>query len=198
MVVRYNQLEDVRQMKLIVGLGNPGRKYKDTRHNVGFMVIDELAKRKGWGLNKKKFQGHYAYEDVGTDKVILLEPQTYMNLSGDSVKPLADFYGIAPEDIVVVYDDLDLPTGKVRLRQSGGHGGHNGIRSIIDQLGTKNFNRIRIGIDRPKEGLTVTDHVLGRFSKTERALIDESVEHAATACDAFMTEDFQSVMNKFN
>ncbi|GEN58006.1 peptidyl-tRNA hydrolase [Halolactibacillus alkaliphilus] len=185
-------------MKLIVGLGNPGRKYKDTRHNVGFMVIDELAKRHGWGLNKKKFQGHFAYELLGTDKVILLEPQTYMNLSGDSVKPLVDFYEIAPEDIVVVYDDLDLPTGKVRLRQNGGHGGHNGIRSMIDQLGTKNFNRVRIGIDRPKEGLTVTDHVLGRFTKSERQLIDQSILHAAQACEAFITEDFQTVMNKYN
>ncbi|PXW88468.1 peptidyl-tRNA hydrolase [Streptohalobacillus salinus] len=185
-------------MKLIAGLGNPGRKYKDTRHNVGFLVIEEVARRNGWGLNKKKFQGHYAIEHLGMEQIILLEPQTYMNLSGESIKPLMDFYSIEPEDVCVIYDDLDLPTGKVRMRQNGGHGGHNGMRSIIDQLGTKNFNRVRVGIDRPKPGMTVTDHVLGKFSKEEKVEMSQAITLAADACEAWFKHTFQEVMNQHN
>src|SRR5690606_5529715 len=126
-------------MKCIVGLGNPGKKYQSTRHNIGFMVIDELLSRQNLSLNKDKFKGKYTQTIINGEKVLLLEPQTYMNLSGESLRPLMDYYDIDVEDIIVIYDDLDLPTGKVRLRQKGGHGGHNGIRSIIDHLGTKDF-----------------------------------------------------------
>src|SRR5690625_1526572 len=116
-------------MKCMIGLGNPGRKYRKTRHNVGFMVIDELLDRHNWKLDQTKFKGIYASEHYQGEKVILLQPQTFMNLSGESIKELVDFYQIDIDDILVIYDDLDLPTGKIRLRQKGGHGGHNGVRS---------------------------------------------------------------------
>lgn len=185
-------------MKCIVGLGNPGRTYSKTRHNVGFMVVDEVAKRNKVALQKKKFHAHYT-EILGPDeRIILLEPQTYMNLSGESIRPLMDYYNLDPKDILVIYDDLDLPVGKVRLRQTGGHGGHNGIRSTIDQLGTKEFNRIRIGIDRPAPNLTVTDHVLGKFDKEQLPTIEESVKRAADACESWMKNPFLNVMNAYN
>ncbi|MFC3040981.1 aminoacyl-tRNA hydrolase [Virgibacillus xinjiangensis] len=185
-------------MKCIVGLGNPGKKYESTRHNAGFMVIDELLKRHGWELNKKKFNGYYAMEHLDAEKVILLKPQTYMNLSGQSIRPLIDYYGIEPEDVLVIYDDLDLPTGRIRLRQKGGHGGHNGIRSTIDHLGTKEFKRIRIGVGRPDDSTSVIDYVLGSFPKAELEEVDSSIQKAADACEAWIGDSFPVVMNKFN
>src|SRR5699024_2668635 len=142
-------------MKCIVGLGNPGRKYRKTRHNIGFMVIDELLDRHQWKLDKSKFNGDYVLENYQNEKVMLLKPQTFMNLSGESIRPLSDYYNIDMKDILVIYDDLDLPTGKIRLRQKGGHGGHNGIRSTLNHLGQKDFKRLRIGIGRPIDGMPV-------------------------------------------
>ncbi|SHN37507.1 aminoacyl-tRNA hydrolase [Gracilibacillus kekensis] len=185
-------------MKCIVGLGNPGNKYRDTRHNVGFMVIDELLNRHNWTLNKNKFKGHFALESIGGEKVILLQPQTYMNLSGESLRPLMDFYNLTPEDVTVIYDDLDLPLGKVRLRQTGGHGGHNGVRSIIDQLGTKQFNRLRFGIGRPETPMAVIDYVLGKFEKSNQSLLEESIHHSADAMEAWLDQPFPKVMNDYN
>ncbi|MFC4403575.1 aminoacyl-tRNA hydrolase [Gracilibacillus xinjiangensis] len=185
-------------MKCIVGLGNPGRKYEKTRHNAGFMVIDYLLERHNWKLEKQKFNGLYTMETWEDEKVILLEPQTFMNLSGECLRPLMDFYQLEPEDVVVIYDDLDLPLGKVKLRQTGGHGGHNGVRSIIDHLGTKQFNRIRFGIGRPVQPIPVIDYVLGKFSADEQAALDDSIEHAANALEAWMRDSFQKVMNDYN
>lgn len=185
-------------MKCIVGLGNPGKKYEQTRHNVGFMVIDELAKRHNASLSKKKFNGLYAMETIQGEKVILLAPQTYMNLSGEAVRPLMEYYNLELDDIIVIYDDLDLPTGKIRLRQKGGHGGHNGLRSIIDQLGNKEFKRIRIGIGRPASRVPVIDYVLGKFSKEEEEEAMESIQKAADACEAWLKLPFPQVMNDFN
>lgn len=186
-------------MRLIVGLGNPGKKYEETRHNAGFMVIDELLNRYQLELNKKKFKGSYAMEIIEGEKAILLKPETYMNLSGESLRPLMDYYQIEKEDILVIFDDLDLPAGKIRLRQKGGHGGHNGMRSIIDQLGTKDFNRIRVGIGRPDGPMPVVDYVLGRFSKEEQEKVQTSIEDAADACgDWLKGTAFQQVMNEYN
>ncbi|PWU67831.1 aminoacyl-tRNA hydrolase [Gracilibacillus dipsosauri] len=185
-------------MKCIVGLGNPGLKYRSTRHNIGFIVVDELLKRNNWTLSKNKFNGHYTMETLHNEKVLILEPQTYMNLSGESLKPLMDFYDLAPEDVVVIYDDLDLPLGKIRLRQTGGHGGHNGVRSIIDHLGTKKFNRIRFGIGRPVTPIPVIDYVLGNFQKEEQTTLEQAVDHAVNALEAWMTEPFPKVMNDYN
>lgn len=186
-------------MKCIVGLGNPGKKYMKTRHNIGFMVIDELADRHGWKLNKNKFNGNYAMELVDGEKVILLQPQTFMNLSGEAVRPLMDYYNLALEDILIIYDDLDLPTGKIRLRAKGGHGGHNGMRSLINHLGTKEFNRIRFGVGRPTNQMPVVDYVLNNFAKAEQQTITDSIEKAADACEAWMKgQPFLEVMNEYN
>jgi PTH1 family peptidyl-tRNA hydrolase len=190
--------EKEKDMKCIVGLGNPGRKYKDTRHNIGFMVIEELLRRHNWKLDQAKFQGEYTLEHYQGEKVILLQPQTYMNLSGESIKPLIDFYQIDIEDIIVIYDDLDLPIGKIRLRQKGGHGGHNGVRSTIDHLGTKSFNRLRIGIGRPSNPIPVVDYVLGKFAKEQQEDVIISIKDAADACEAWLDKPFTEVMNDFN
>jgi len=185
-------------MKLIAGLGNPGKKFKDTRHNIGFMVIDELLRRNNWKLNKTKFNGKYAMEALNGEKVILLEPQTYMNLSGESIRPLMDYYDLGIEDVLVIYDDLDLSAGKIRLRQKGGHGGHNGVKSTINHLGTKEFKRIRLGIDKPEPPVTVINYVLGTFSKEQQTAVQEGVEKAADACEAWMNASFSEVMNEYN
>lgn len=185
-------------MKCIVGLGNPGRKYKKTRHNIGFMVIDELLDRHHLKLNKRKFNGEYAMEPIGNKKTILLKPQTFMNLSGEAVRPLIDYFNIPIEDIIVIYDDLDLPTGKIRLREKGGHGGHNGIRSLIEHLGTKDFKRIRIGIGRPVTPIPVIDYVLGSFPKDQKEAVNNSINKSADACVSWLDSPFNEVMNDYN
>lgn len=187
------------QMKCIVGLGNPGNKYKQTRHNIGFMVIDELLERNQWSLNKTKFKGDYSMENFEGEKVILLKPQTYMNLSGESIRPLMDYYNVNLEDVLVIYDDLDLSTGKIRLRQKGGHGGHNGVRSTIEHLGTKEFKRIRLGVGRPTSPIPVVDYVLGSFLKEEQENVFTSIKNAADASISWLEgKPFIEVMNEYN
>ncbi|WP_283729939.1 aminoacyl-tRNA hydrolase [Bacillus cereus] len=185
-------------MKLIVGLGNPGREYELTRHNIGFMAIDELAKRWNISLNEQKFKGVFGAGFVNGEKVILLKPLTYMNLSGESIRPLMDYYKIDVEDFVVLYDDLDIPVGKLRLRMKGSAGGHNGVKSTISHLGTQEFQRIRMGIDRPKNGMKVVDYVLGRFTSEEIPDVNHSIEKAADACEEWLNKSFLQIMNTFN
>jgi peptidyl-tRNA hydrolase, PTH1 family len=185
-------------MKLIVGLGNPGTKYERTRHNIGFEVIDELAKRFSSPLTESKFKGLYTIIRYSSEKVILLKPMTYMNLSGESIRAVVDYYDINPEHILVIYDDLDLPVGKIRLRQKGSAGGHNGIKSTIAHLGTQNFNRIRIGIDRPTNGMSVPDYVLGKFTKEEWETMGDVIQRCADACEEWMEKPFLQVMNRYN
>lgn len=185
-------------MKCIVGLGNPGKKYSTTRHNIGFMVVDELVRRHSFDLNKTKFNGKYALEHIGKEKVLFLQPQTYMNSSGEAIRPLMDYYDIPTEDVVIVYDDLDLPTGKIRLRQKGGPGGHNGIKSSISHLGTKEFKRIRIGVGRPTTPQAVIDYVLGTFPKDQIDDVQDSIEKAADAFETWLGKPFVEVMNEFN
>ncbi len=185
-------------MKLVVGLGNPGKKYDRTRHNVGFEVIDKCQERLKIELDQSKFKGAYGFSRVNGKKVFLLKPLTYMNLSGEAIVPLMNYFKIDKEDLLVVYDDLDLPPGKIRLRQKGSHGGHNGIRSIIQHLGTDQFNRIRIGIGRPDQGIAVPDYVLGSFSPDERQKVEVSLDKSAEAVEAWTEKDFLKVMNDFN
>ncbi|MRG88176.1 aminoacyl-tRNA hydrolase [Salinibacillus xinjiangensis] len=185
-------------MKCIVGLGNPGAKYEDTRHNIGFKVIDELAEKHNWSLSKKKFNAQYTTEHINGEKVLLIKPLTYMNLSGEAVRPFLEFYNLSIEDLVVIYDDLDLPAGKIRLRQKGGHGGHNGIRNIIDKTAEKNFKRIRIGIGRPESNIPIVDYVLGKFSEEQQPKMKESVELAVEACESWFENPFLEVMNEYN
>ncbi|SES40776.1 peptidyl-tRNA hydrolase, PTH1 family [Salipaludibacillus aurantiacus] len=186
------------QMKLIAGLGNPGKKYERTRHNVGFEVIDKCQKRLNIELDQAKFKGAYGFTRAGEEKTFLLKPLTFMNLSGESIVPLMNYFKLKPEDLLVIYDDLDLPPGKIRLRQKGSHGGHNGMKSIIQHLGSDKFNRIRIGIGRPEPGVAVPDYVLGTFPPKERQEIDDAVEKAALAAEAWTETDFVKVMNEYN
>ncbi len=155
-------------IRLIVGLGNPGAKYKKTRHNVGFLLLDELAKNSGKEfVSQVKFHGHIAEINQGMDKLYLLKPSTFMNRSGQAVSSLMKYYKISAEEVLVVHDELDFEVGTLKVKKSGGHGGHNGLRDIIASLGTKEFSRIRIGIDRPAAGKNVADYVLSDFSKSD-------------------------------
>ncbi len=185
-------------MKLLVGLGNPGSQFDHTRHNIGFDIIDALADHLGITLNQSKFKGIYGTAHYNGEKVILLKPLTYMNLSGECIGPLMDYFNITEEELVVIYDDLDLPVGKIRLRQKGSAGGHNGIKSTIAHLGTSNFNRIRVGIDRPKNGMSVSNYVLGRFTEEETAELKEVIATSVKACEAWLEKPFLEVMNDFN
>ncbi|OEH92633.1 aminoacyl-tRNA hydrolase [Bacillus solimangrovi] len=185
-------------MKLIVGLGNPGKKYERTRHNAGFIAIDELANQLNISLTKSKFNGVYGDGVVNGEKVILLKPLTYMNLSGESIVPMMNYLNIDLDDLMVIYDDLDLPTGKVRLRVKGGTGGHNGLKSIKQHTGSTEFKRIRLGIGRPVAPIPVVDYVLGQFNEEETLKINDAVEHASNACQAWLEMPFIDVMNKYN
>ena len=184
-------------MKMIVGLGNPGRKYKGSRHNLGFMVIDDLCNLLKVSLDQKKFKAEYGIFRVDEKKVMIVKPLTFMNLCGEAVAPLLGYYKLNLEDLVVIYDDLDLPCGRLRLRKEGGDGGHNGIKSLISHLGTKEFKRIRIGID--KDPLMVTaDYVLGKPSLTQRKLLKPIISTAVTAAKDYVNHDFDWLMNKYN
>lgn len=185
-------------VKLIIGLGNPGKPYEQTRHNIGFDVIDELANRWNAPLNQSKFNGMYASVHRPEGKVILLKPLTYMNLSGESVRPLMDYFDIDVEDIIVIYDDLDLETGKLRLRAKGSAGGHNGIKSLIQHLGTQEFNRIRVGVNRPPAGMKVADYVLSKFSKDDQVVVKEAIDKSCDAVETALKKPFLEVMNQFN
>ena len=185
-------------MKIIVGLGNPGKQYEATRHNIGFHVIDELSSRFNIPLTQSKFNGMYGISHIGTEKVMLLKPLTYMNLSGECIVPMMDYFEVEDEDLVVIYDDLDLQVGKLRLRQKGSAGGHNGIKSIIQHLGTQEFNRIRIGIDRPKNGMKVPDYVLSKFSDGEKDEMSAAVKKSGDACEDWLSKSFLEVMNTYN
>lgn len=188
-----------RTMKMIVGLGNIGTRYDETRHNTGFMVVDQLARDYHLGAFTHLKQEAVAVSGViNGEKVMLVKPTTFMNDSGRAVGPLVDYYGVDLDDLVIVNDDLDMPVGKVRLKTHGASGGHNGLKSIISALGTKNFNRVKVGIDHPQHG-TVVSHVLGKFSKDERPKFDQAVEHAEHALEDWINgEDFAKLMNTYN
>ncbi|MBO8172678.1 MAG: aminoacyl-tRNA hydrolase [Bacillaceae bacterium] len=185
-------------MKVVIGLGNPGKEYENTRHNVGFMVLDRLADMWHVDISQHKFQSMVGEGRLDTEKVLLVKPLTFMNLSGEAVRKVVDFYKLDIEDLVIVYDDLDLPAGRIRLRQKGSAGGHNGIKSIIAHLGTQEFKRVKIGIDRPPAGQDVARYVLSPFGKEERNLVDEAVDRAARACEHWIRHSFTDAMNQFN
>ena len=184
-------------MKLLVGLGNPGEKYLLTRHNVGFMLAEEVARRSGVSLKKKGYQGLYGVGRVAGQETTILLPQTFMNLSGASVNAAYQSLGVSPGDLIVAHDDLDMPFGALRIRPEGGHGGHNGIRSICSVLGTGEFVRIKIGVGRPTQG-DVTSHVLGRFSADERAVLSTLLERVADATEEIVRNGVKSAMNLYN
>lgn len=182
---------------LLVGLGNPEPRYETTRHNVGFMAIDRLADRLGVSLTQQKFHGRYASAICQGHKVHLLEPLTYMNLSGKSVVAARSFFDVAITDIIVVHDDLDLPPGAVRVKAGGGHGGHNGLRDIVAKTGSNDFLRVRLGIGRPEKG-SVTEWVLNAFSKAEQPGLDMQLDDAVAAIELILTDGVLTAQNKFN
>ncbi len=184
-------------MKIVVGLGNPGREYSATRHNVGFMAVDELAARWGVATWREKF-GALVAEHRGQETVLLVKPQTYMNLSGQAVSALVRWHKLDTADIVVVYDDIDLPAGKLRLRPAGGAGGHRGIESLLAHLGKDTFARVRIGVSRPPDYMETADYVLGRFSADEQPLMAETVKRAASAVEAVLKDGLAKAANEYN
>ena len=185
------------KMKLIVGLGNFGKEYKNTRHNIGFMALDFYANKNGLSIDKKKFKGLYTETNINNEKVILLEPQTYMNLSGECVRDFVLYFHIDIRDILVIYDDMDLDVGVLRLREKGSAGGHNGIKNIIDNLKTNEFRRVRVGISKDKDKNTI-DYVLGKFKEDEKKVIDEKIEKIANLIEDFVKYDFNKVMSMYN
>ncbi|URN95979.1 MAG: aminoacyl-tRNA hydrolase [Candidatus Pristimantibacillus lignocellulolyticus] len=185
-------------MKWIVGLGNPGSSYEKTRHNVGFMVIDELARRWGISMNGSKFKAIVGEGNVAGTRVALLKPVTYMNLSGEAVRAYMDFYKLNVEDGIIVYDDLDTEIGKLRLRYQGSAGGHNGIKSLIAHLNTQKFNRVRMGISRPEPGIVIADYVLSKFAKAEQTRLEEMIAHACDAIEYSLKHPFEETMGKYN
>lgn len=189
-------------MKLIVGLGNPGKKYERTRHNFGFFVLDRLAKKFHLSFSSK-FGGEFAQiSDSAHDKIFLLKPQTFMNLSGESVAPCAHFYKILPQDMFVIFDDLDLPFGRLRVVRSGSDGGHNGVKSIFEHLGTQDFPRLKLGIGRPLKrdpvGKAAADHVLDQFSKEEQVRAKQVADLAVECVEIYLREGLEAAMNCYN
>lgn len=183
-------------MKLIVGLGNPGKKYEHTRHNMGFDTIDLFSELAKIDIDKEAFKGLVGKGKVFDEDICLLKPQTYMNLSGESVREIVSYFKIPIQDIIVIYDDLDLEPGKIRLRLSGSSGGHKGIQNIIENLGTEEIKRIRIGIGKPT--FDTIDYVLGKPLEEERPLIDDAINNAVEALKEILKHSFDSAMNKFN
>jgi PTH1 family peptidyl-tRNA hydrolase len=183
-------------MKAVVGLGNPGSRYQGTRHNVGYAVIDALASGPGVGRFQGRFQAQIAEAMEGAEKVLLVKPETFMNLSGQCVRQLVDFYQLPTENLLVVCDDFNLPLGKLRARARGTHGGHNGLRDIQSHLGTTQYARLRLGVGSPRD--EAIDHVLGRFAASERALIGDATARAVQAVVVWINHGIEECMNRFN
>jgi PTH1 family peptidyl-tRNA hydrolase len=184
-------------MKLIVGLGNPGKEYEKTRHNVGFNVVDLYLKQNKLELDKSKFNGKYTKTTINDEEVIFLEPQTYMNNSGESVQAIMKFYKIDINDILVIQDDLDMEIGKIKLKEKSSSGGHNGIKSIEECLGTDNYKRLKIGISNNKD-IDTKDYVLGKFSKEDRDILDETYKTCINIIGDYFKMNFDLLMGKYN
>lgn len=183
-------------MFLIVGLGNPGSQYEDTRHNIGFKVVDNIAKEYNIEINRQKFKGMCGEGFINGEKVILLKPTTYMNLSGESIREVVDFYKLSNYDVLVIYDDISLDVGRLRIREKGSAGGHNGIKSIIAHLGTDIFPRIKVGVGQPNVDLV--NYVLGKFTKEEMEVLNESIDASTKAAKEIISNDVKTAMNIYN
>ena len=186
-------------MFLIVGLGNPEKKYDKTRHNIGFDTIDALADKYNISMNEKKHKALCGTGVIDGVKVLLAKPQTYMNLSGDSVAEIVNFYKIDPEEeMIVIFDDISLAPGNIRVRKKGSAGGHNGIKSIIARTGTQNFMRIKVGVGEKPAGWDLADHVLGHFDTADRAEVEKAIGHAVEAAEMMITGETDAAMNRYN
>ena len=185
-------------MYLIAGLGNPTLQYAGTRHNIGFDTITRICDDNNIMLTSKKHKALIGQGILGGEKVILAQPQTYMNNSGESVAEIARYYKLAPDNIIIIYDDISLPVGQLRIRGKGSAGGHNGIKSIIKCLGSENFLRIKIGVGEKPDNRDLADYVLSRFSNEDNVIIREALGEAAKACECIISQGMQSAMNKYN
>lgn len=196
-LLRNNYRKD-KKMYLIAGLGNPTREYEKTRHNVGFSVIDVLADKYNIDVSDRKHKALCGRGVIEGEKVLLLKPQTFMNLSGESIREAVDYYKIDPEDIIVIYDDISLEPGQLRIRLKGSAGGHNGIKNIIAMTGTENFKRIKVGVGEKPAGWDLADHVLGRMSEEDRAAFEEAVKESVKAVEMILEDEIDQAMNDFN
>lgn len=185
-------------MKIIAGLGNPGAEYAHTKHNVGFMLVDALAEELGIDAWREKFNALVAEGRIGAEKVLLVKPLTYMNESGRALAPLLDWYKLAPEELIVVHDDMDIAVGTIRLRRKGSAGGHNGIKSLLAHIGSQEFSRVRIGIGRPLPGWTVVRHVLAPFSAEDGSKVHEAIAYLLPAVECIVTDGIDMAMNRYN
>ena len=185
-------------MYVIAGLGNPGREYEGTRHNVGFMTLDALADKYNIDVREKAFKGLIGKGVIEGNKVILVKPQTYMNLSGECIRQVMDYYKVDPAEFIVIYDDISLVPGGIRIRKKGSAGGHNGIKNIIAHLGTQEFPRVRIGVGEKPARMDLADYVLGHFSTEDRAKVEEAIGHAMDATVLMMQGDVDKAMNDYN
>ncbi len=185
-------------MYLVVGLGNPENDYSQTRHNMGFNAINKIAEEYKINVNKNKYKGLYGNGTIEGQKVILLKPQTYMNLSGKSIKEVVDFYKIDLDNIIVIYDDIDIEPGKIKIRKSGGSGSHNGMKSVVEELKTESFKRVRIGIGAPEDKSDLIEYVIGAIPKEEKEKLNEGVELAKNAVIEILKDGIDKAMNKYN
>lgn len=184
---------------LVVGLGNPGTQYESTRHNMGFLAVDKLAQEENFRFSKLRFKAWTATWEVGGQKVLVMKPQTYMNLSGESVGEAARFYKIPPEHVLVISDDIDLPAGRLRIRPGGSAGGHNGLKNIIQHLGTDQFPRIKVGVGSPRPGEhDMVDWVMGKPMGEDRTAVEDALDRAGEAAKTLITEGIDRAMNRFN
>ena len=185
-------------MYLIVGLGNPENEYANTRHNMGFDAINHLSRKLNINVNKEKFKGIYGDTILNGEKVILLKPQTYMNLSGESIIQFKQFYKIPPENIIVIYDDIDIEKGHIKIRKKGGAGSHNGMKSVVEELQSTDFARIRVGIGQPEFKSDMINYVIGKVPQEEQEILQQGVEKAAKAVEEILKNGIDIAMNKFN
>lgn len=190
--------EEQEEMKVIIGLGNPGIEYVGTRHNVGFETIDRLADAYSIDVTQQKHKGSVGQGIIAGQKVLLVKPMTYMNNSGECVSAVVNFYKLSPEDIIVIYDDINLDVGQLRLRERGSAGGHNGMKSIIAHLKSEEFIRVRIGVGMKREGQNLANHVLSKFSREQQEVIAEGMEDAAKAVEMILSDSITKAMNTYN
>ena len=195
---RYDVLSGEIEMYVIVGLGNPGARYAETKHNIGFITVDYLAEKLGIKMNKIKHKAIIGEGSIGGEKILLVKPQTFMNLSGQSVMDIVNFYKVAASNLIVIYDDIDLPVGKVRIRPNGSSGTHNGMRNIIYLVNNQEFPRVRIGVGKQPDYMDLADYVMTRFNNEERPLIEEAIKRSAAAVEEIVKSGINIAMNQYN
>lgn len=185
-------------MKIIVGLGNPGSEYAKTRHNTGFMVIDKIAEKYNIEIKKEKSKALIGMGEINGEKVMLVKPQTFMNLSGEAVRGIMDFYKESEDNLLIVFDDIDLELGNIRIKERGSAGTHNGMKSVVQNVGTTNFKRVKVGIGKPKGSMDLVNYVLGRFSDDELKILTASIEKAVEAIEIIVSGNVSKAMNLYN